>query len=205
MVAGQVQEALVLCRRCCSLRLTRQACTLCVRWWHHSSIMSILAFTADSWCRWQYLAAGLLGGTTGDSQTVHEQQQQYKGDHWPCAHWNGHTQVQCCTVHCTTVTVKGAFCFFLITSLLIIPSLLRHPNIALLMAVSCGPTGSDFCLLLEPLHTYSLHHWLYQYNRHSVLAKMNIIIGVATGEMRVVLSDVLLLVQLTFGVGCIFS
>jgi len=43
--------------------------------------MSNLAFTADSWCRWQYLAAGLLGGTTGDSQTVHEQQQQYKGDH----------------------------------------------------------------------------------------------------------------------------
>jgi len=32
MVAGQVQEALVLCRRCCSLRLTRQACTPCVRW-----------------------------------------------------------------------------------------------------------------------------------------------------------------------------
>ena len=63
-------------------------------------------------------------------------------------------------------------------------SLLRHPNVPILMAVSCGPTGPDLCLVLEPLSISSLHHQLHhQHKKHSALAKMKIMTGVASGKV----------------------
>ena len=68
--------------------------------------------------------------------------------------------------------------------ILTFPSLLRHPNVPLLMAVSCGTTGPDLCLVFEPLSTFSLHHQLHhQHKKHSLLARMKIMTGVASGKV----------------------
>ena len=41
-------------------------------------------------------------------------------------------------------------------------SVLRHPNILLLMATCCGPTKNDLLLVLEPVHTPSLFQMLHR-------------------------------------------
>lgn len=61
--------------------------------------------------------------------------------------------------------------------------MLRHPNIALLLAVCCGPAKADMFLALEPLIPSSLHHQIHK--EHQTLSYKeiaNTMTGVASGE-----------------------
>ena len=64
-------------------------------------------------------------------------------------------------------------------------SVLRHPNVLLLMATCCGPMKHDMFLVLEPVLTYSLFQMLHQFEETSVnchMRRVNIACGVTKGE-----------------------
>ena len=60
---------------------------------------------------------------------------------------------------------------------------MRHPNIILLMAVSCGPTKADMLLAMEPVQGASLYEQLHQRQmKLSSLEAADLIYDVASGE-----------------------
>ena len=64
---------------------------------------------------------------------------------------------------------------------------MRHPNIILLMAVSCGPTKADMLLAMEPVQTggggASLYEQLHQQQmKFSSLETADLIYDVASGK-----------------------
>ena len=61
---------------------------------------------------------------------------------------------------------------------------MRHPNIILLMAVSCGPTKADMLLAMEPVQTgASLYEQLHQQQmKLSSLEAADLIYDVASGK-----------------------
>ena len=62
-------------------------------------------------------------------------------------------------------------------------SIIRHPNIVLLMAVCCGPTKADMFLAMEPLQTTSLYEQLHgQQMELSSLEAADIVYDVTSGE-----------------------
>ena len=65
-------------------------------------------------------------------------------------------------------------------------SIMRHPNIVLLMAVCCGPTKADMLLAMEPVQLASLFEQLHkQQIKLSSLEAADIIYDVASGEHAV--------------------
>ena len=67
-------------------------------------------------------------------------------------------------------------------------SVLRHPNILLLMATCCGPTKQDLLLVVEPVEPYSLFQLLHQFKESRILRggkRMNIACGMTSGELKV--------------------
>ena len=61
---------------------------------------------------------------------------------------------------------------------------MRHPNIILLMAVSCGPTKADMLLAMEPVQTgASLYEQLHgQQMKLSSLEAADLVYDVASGK-----------------------
>lgn len=60
---------------------------------------------------------------------------------------------------------------------------MRHPNIILLMAVSCGPTKADMLLAMEPVQGPSLYEQLHeQQSKLSSLEAADLIYDVASGK-----------------------
>ena len=67
-------------------------------------------------------------------------------------------------------------------------SVLRHPNILLLMATCCGPTKHDLLLVVEPVEVYSLFQLLHRFKKSSVLhgmRRMDIACGITSGELGI--------------------
>ena len=64
-------------------------------------------------------------------------------------------------------------------------SLLRHPNILLLMATCCGPSKHDLLLVVEPVLTYSLFQLLHQFEESFMTSharKVDVALGITKGE-----------------------
>ena len=62
-------------------------------------------------------------------------------------------------------------------------SIMRHPNIILLMAVCCGPTKADMFLAMEPVQMTSLYEQLHgQEIAFSSLEAADVVYDVASGE-----------------------
>lgn len=60
---------------------------------------------------------------------------------------------------------------------------MRHPNIILLMAVSCGPTKADMLLAMEPVQVASLYEQLHQQQiKFSSLEAADLIYDAASGK-----------------------
>ena len=62
-------------------------------------------------------------------------------------------------------------------------SVLRHPNVLLLMATCCGPTKQDLLLVTEPVQTSSLFQLLHQFRERLQSQKISIALGVSKGRL----------------------
>lgn len=60
-------------------------------------------------------------------------------------------------------------------------SVLRHPNILLLMATCCGPAKQDLFLLTEPVQIFSLFQLLHQFGDRLHSQRLSIALGIAKG------------------------
>ena len=66
-------------------------------------------------------------------------------------------------------------------------SMLRHPNILLLMATCCGPTKHDLLLVAEPVQTPSLFQLLHQFGERLLSQRIGIALGLSKGKPLMVL------------------
>ena len=103
------------------------------------------------------------------------------GSRWRWAEWEG-CEI---TVREHNVNSKWTSIELMVQEMEIL-SVLRHPNILLLMATCCGPTKQDLLLVVEPVEPYSLFQLLHQFREGKMLhgmRKMDMAYGVTSGEL----------------------
>lgn len=99
------------------------------------------------------------------------------GSRWKQAQW------QCCevTIRQHNVTSQWTTAEMMVLEMETL-SILRHPNILLLMATCTGPMKDDLLLVVEPVQTYSLFQLLHETEHSNQLWQMRVDIACAVSK-----------------------